>query len=297
MHKNNKKWIFLVILSLIWGSSFILMKKALIGLKPMEIGALRILIATVFMSFIGVKSLKKIKKHQWKFVLLSALLGTFFPSFLFPFAVTGIDSSVVSILNSLTPFHTLIFGSLLFGFSFKKQQLIGILVGLVGTVILILKGADLNPNQNYWYVIFPLISSVGYSFNVSIIKKYLNDLDPIAITTGHFVLICIPTFIVLCFTDFFSNFEYNQTYTMSIMYITILAIVGTALAKIMFNTLIHISSPIFSTSVTYLIPLVAVLWGVLDGENLSFVQLLAGAIILFGVYLVNRNKKQKSQNK
>ena len=119
MKSINQKWLFLGILSLVWGSSFILMKKALIGLTPIQLGALRILIAGAFLLLIGFRSLKVIKRKHWKHILSTALLGTFFPVFLFAFAVKGIDSSIVSILNSLTPFNTLLIGFFAFSFTFK----------------------------------------------------------------------------------------------------------------------------------------------------------------------------------
>ncbi|MFD0993967.1 DMT family transporter [Tenacibaculum geojense] len=290
MKNDQLKWVFLIVLSLVWGSSFILMKKALNGMSPVHVGALRILTASVFLVLIGFTSLKKIKKHQWKYVFYSALLGTFFPAFLFAYAISGIDSSIASILNSFTPFNTLIIGALVFGFAFKKQQLFGILIGLFGTIILIAKGADMNPNQNYWLALLPIISSLGYAFNVNIIKKYLQDLEPLAITTGNFVLIIIPTLLVLVLTGFFSSFEWNTTTQSSFFYIVILSLFGTSIAKVMFNKLIHMSSPVFSTSVTYLIPIIAVIWGILDGEELSIIQLLAGVVILIGVYLANKKK-------
>lgn len=290
MQNNNTKWIYLIILSLVWGSSFILIKKALVGLTPIQIGALRILITAVFLLLIGFRSLKKIQKKHWKPVLYSAVLGTLFPSFLFAFAIKGIDSSIASILNSVTPFNALWVGVLLYGFTFNKNQLIGILVGLAGTVVLILEGADLHPDQNYWYAVLPIISSLGYAFNVNIIKKHLQDLDPLAITTGNFILIILPTLAVLAYSGFFSTFELNAATKPALFYISILAVVGTGIAKILFNKLIQISSPVFSASVTYLIPIVAVMWGIIDGEKLSFVQLVAGIIILFGVWLVNRRK-------
>lgn len=290
MGKFQQKWFYLIFLALVWGSSFILMKKALIGLSPIQIGALRIIIAAIFLLIIGYKSLNRIKKRHWKYVLLSALLGTFFPSFLYAYAISGIDSSIASILNSLTPFNTLLIGSLVFGMAFNKNQLVGILVGLLGTCVLILKGADLNPNQNYWFALLPIISSVGYACNVNIIKKYLQDLEPLAITTGNFILILIPALFVLLYTGFFTSLEFTEEVNYGLFYIALLAIVGTGVAKVMFNKLIHISSPVFSTSVTYLIPIVAVLWGIFDGEKLSLIQLLAGIIILFGVYLVNKRK-------
>ncbi|MGG6229794.1 DMT family transporter [Tenacibaculum sp. SDUM215027] len=288
MNSQQQKWLFLIVLSLVWGSSFILMKKALIGLSPIQVGALRMLITAVFLLLVGFNSLKRIEKRHWKYVAYTAALGTFFPSFLFAFAVSKIDSSIPAILNSLTPFNTFIFGALVFGFTFKRKQFYGILIGLVGTLMLILKGAELNPNQNYWYAILILIASIGYAFNVNMIKKYLNDLDALAITTGNFLLLIIPAFIVLAFSGFFSTFEVTTETTSALGYITVLAVVGTGIAKVLFNKMVHLSSPVFAASVTYLIPAVAVIWGIVDGEKLSLIQLLAGGIILFGVWLVNK---------
>lgn len=290
MSSQQQKWLYLIVLSLVWGSSFILIKKALIGLTPIQLGALRMLITAVFLLLIGFKSIKKIQKKHWIYILYTALLGTFFPAFLFAFAIQGIDSSISAILNSLTPFNTFIFGALVFGFSFKRKQFIGILIGLIGTLILILKGAELNPNQNYWYALLVIISSIGYAFNVNIVKKYLHDLDALAITTGNFLLLIVPAFLVLLFSGFFSSFEVNQETTSALGYITILSVVGTGIAKVMFNKMVHLSSPIFASSVTYLIPIVAVMWGIIDGEKLSLIQLLAGGVILFGVWLVNKAK-------
>jgi len=290
MDSKNQKWIYLGILALVWGSSFILMKKALIGLTPIQLGALRILIAAIFLLLIGHKSIKEIQRKHWRYIAYTAILGTFIPVFLFAYAVSGIDSSIASILNSLTPFNTLIFGASFFGFTFKKQQLIGILIGLIGTIILILKGADLNPNQNYWFSILIIVASIGYAFNVNIVKKHLHDISALSIVAGNFLLLIIPALLVLSMTDFFATFQMNQTSINSLGYITILAIVGTGLAKVLYNKMVHLATPIFASSVTYLIPIVAVFWGILDGEKLSFIQLFAAVIILLGVYLVNKKK-------
>lgn len=256
----------------------------------MQVGALRILITAVFLLLIGFKRLLKINRRHWYYLTLNGFVGTFFPAFLFAYAIEKIDSSIASILNSLTPLNTLIFGALLFGFGFKKRQFIGVLIGLVGTLLLILKGAELNPNQDYFYASFILISSVGYALNVNILKKYLHDLDALSITVGNFFLLIFPTLIVLWFTDFFQSFEVNDESLKGLGYLTILAVFGTGIAKIMFNRLIQISNPIFSSSVTYLIPIVAISWGVFDGEKISLMQFGSGFIILFGVYLVNRSK-------
>lgn len=290
MNNQQRKWLFLVLLSLVWGSSFILMKKALLGVTPIQLGALRMIFSAVFLLIVGFKSLKKIKKKHWLYIFYTAIAGTFIPGFLFAFAIENIDSSIVSILNSFTPFNTLILGALLFGFTFKKSQLLGVFIGLIGALILILKGAQVNPNQNYWFALLIIIASMGYALNANMIKKYFADLDALAIVTGNFVLLLIPALIVLAFTDFFHEFKMDKTGTSTLGYIAILSVVGTGIAKTIYNKLVQISSPIFSSSVTYLIPVVAIFWGLIDGESLSIVQIIGALVILSGVYLVNKSK-------
>lgn len=289
MDNKKLKWIFLVILSVIWGSSFILIKKGLIGLTAYQLGSLRIIFTAIFLFIIGFRSFKKIEKRHYKPVVVSALLGTFIPVYMFALAETEIDSSIASILNSLTPLNTLIFGFFFFKMSFSKNQLLGVIIGLLGTLMLIFSGANLNPDQNYWFSVFVIIASVCYAFNVSIIKTYLQDLNAMSIAVGNFAVITIPALIVLFFTGFFKievmTSEIVQT---SMLYLVLLAIFGTGIAKVMFNKLVQISTPIFSSSVTYTIPIVALIWGILDGEKLSIVQVLATGIILLGVFLANR---------
>lgn len=291
MIEKNLKWIFLVLLSVIWGSSFILIKKGLIGLTAYQLGSLRIIFTAIFLFTIGFKSFKKIKKYHYKPIVVSALLGTFIPVYMFALAETEIDSSIASILNSLTPLNTLIFGYFFFKMMFSKNQLLGVVIGLLGTLMLIVSGATLNPNQNYWFSVFVIIASVCYAFNVSIIKKYLQDLNAMSIAVGNFAVILFPAFIVLFFTGFFSVDIINSALVQkSMLYLVLLAVFGTGIAKVMFNRLVQISTPIFSSSVTYTIPIVALIWGVLDCEKLNYIQLLATLIILLGVYLANRKK-------
>ncbi len=290
MNNEQRKWVYLFVLAFIWGSSFILIKKSLIGLTPIQLGALRTLIAGLFILIIGFKSIKKINKRHWKYIFFSSLLGTLFPAFFFAYAITGIDSSVASILNSMTSLNALIVGTLFFGVAFKRIQFAGVLIGLVGTLLLIIESSSLNPSQNYWYAIFVLVASLGYSFNVNIIKKYLSDISAMSITVGHFTLLIIPVFFILVFSGFFVTIEFTAQTNSSLMYLVVLSIFGTGLAKIMFNKLIQISSPVFSTSVAYLIPIVAIIWGYSDGEKVSFLQLIAGTIILVGIYIVNKGR-------
>ncbi|PCH78268.1 MAG: permease [Flavobacteriaceae bacterium] len=296
MDNRKKKWLYLIILAFIWGSSFILMKRALLGLTPIQVGAFRVLIAAVVLVLIGFKSLKNITNRQWKHIVVTSFLGTFFPAFLFAFAVQKIDSSVAAILNSLTPLNTLVIGAVLYGFVFGRRQYLGVLIGLVGTVFLILKGAELHPSQDYSYAVFVIVSSIGYAFNVNILKRHLGDLSAMTVTVGQFVLLIIPAMLVVYFSGFFTSFNWGPASVESFGYVAVLALLGTGVAKILFNSLVKIASPVFSSSVTYLIPIVAIIWGIWDGERLSIVQIASAALIMFGVYLVN-GKQKKSASK
>lgn len=283
------KWIYLTALALIWGSSFILIKRGLIGLTPMQLGSLRIIFSALFLLVLGFKSLTSIPLHRWKYVALTSLFGTFIPAFLFAIAQTQISSTVSSILNSLTPLNTLLLGVTAFGLTFRRAQLFGVIIGLAGTLLLIINGAVTHPEQNYTYAVLVLIASLCYATNVNLLKKYLSDVPPLSITTGNFAVMLLPALIILYATGF-TEVMHDTKVIHSLLFIVILGIVGTGIANIIFFRLIQISSPVFATSVTYLIPVVAFFWGLFDGERLTPVQVLGACIILLGVYL--SGKKQ-----
>ena len=287
MMSKQIKWGYLLLLSLIWGSSFILIKKGLVGLTAFQLGSLRIIFAALFLLVIGFRSLVKIPHHQWRYIALTSLFGTFIPAYLFAIAQTQIDSSISSILNSLTPLNTLLIGVLFFRLDFRRNQIFGVLIGLVGSALLIWNGAVHHPNQNYYYAFLVLIASICYATNVNLIKKYLSDLPPLSITTGNFLVLLFPALAVLYSTDFFAM-TYGEEVQESVLYILILGVLGTGIANIIFFKLIQISSPVFATSVTYLIPVVAFFWGMLDQELLTPVQLFGAFIVLVGVYLSAR---------
>lgn len=290
------KWFYLISLSLIWGSSFILIKKALVGLEADQLGSLRIIFSSIIIILIAWKRLSKITRLEWKWITISAFLGSFFPAFLFAFAEKEIDSAVASIINSIVPLNTVIIGMALFNIRSTKRQIIGVLIGLAGTYMLIMSGIKLNPDQNYLYSGFVILCSFLYALNVNIIKKYLQHLSALTITVGHFAVIIIPAVIVFCFSDFDVNSLRNQETIDSIIYVLILAVFGTALAKILFNKLIKISSPVFASSVTYSMLIVSIFWGLVDGEKFSIYQLIATIIIILGVLLTNKKSIPKNLN-
>ena len=288
----SKKWGYLIILSIIWGSSFILIKKGLVGLTDYQVGALRIVLTSIFLFSVGFKSLKEIRKKDWIWVVISGFVSSFFPPFLFAMAQNHIDSAIASILNSLTPLATVAVGIILFRIFSTKRQILGVVIGLAGTILLILVGAELNPNQNYWYSILIILAAIGYALNVNIIKKYLSDISALAVTTGNFVFIVVPALVILIASGFFETIFQSKEMQIAFGYIAILSLFGTAIAKVIFNRLVQISSPVFASSVTYTMPIVALMWGLVDGETFTFLQGIAAAIILFGVYLANKKIKK-----
>ena len=291
MIEENKKWIFLFLLALIWGSSFILIKKSLIGLSPMQLGSLRIIITGFILFIAGFNSFKNLSKSTIKWIALSGFLGTFFPAFLFAYAETEIDSAIASILNSIVPINTILFGFLAFNIISTKRQIIGVLIGFTGAILLISNGAAINPNQNYWYAFLVIIATVMYAFNINIIKRHLQNIPPLSIAVGNFIVIIVPAFLVLIYSGFFTQqVLQGPNFSISIFYVFLLSLFGTAIAKVLFNNLVQISTPVFASSVTYIMPIVAVFWGLLDNEVFSFWQGIATLIILGGVYLANSKR-------
>jgi drug/metabolite transporter (DMT)-like permease len=268
-----------------------LIKRALLGFTALQLGSLRIVFASTFLFVIGYRSLRTLTLRDWKWIFMAGLLSSFFPPFLFALAQTQLDSGVASIFNSAVPLFTTIVGIALFGAVITKRQITGVLIGLFGTLALILTGMEFDPNQNYWYSVFILLSALGYALNINIIKKHLGHLSPLAVTTGSFAVAFVPAMVIVFYSGFFNEISSNVQMQYSLLYLLALAFLGTAVANIYFNKLIHLSSPVFAASVTYTIPLVAILWGVWDGETINLYQLIGGAIILFGVYLVNRKKR------
>ncbi len=289
MNKHNTKWFYLIILSFIWGSSYILIKKSLLGFSPLQLGSLRIIITAFVLFILGFNSLKKIPKNKWKWILATGYVGSFFPSFLFAFAQTEIDSGVTAILNSLTPLATLVIGLIFFKFLINTKQIAGIFIGLIGSLLLIYQGSSINPQQNFLFVVFILIASIFYAISLNLLKAHLQDVSATGIAVGNFLCILPPAFVILFFTDLkIIDFKVNQDVQNAIFYVVVLSVFGSAFAKILFNKLIQISSPIFASSITYTLPIVAIMWGLVDGETISLGQFFSTGLILIGVFLANK---------
>ena len=291
MKNQYVKWLYLAILSLVWGSSYILIKWGLVALTPLQLGSLRLLITTIALLMVGYRSIRGLSKYHLKWLAITGYVGTFFPAFLFAFAQQFIDSAIAAILNSLTPLMTIIFGLLFFRIDILKKQYFGVALGLLGSIGLVWGGLQTASNINPIYTLLILAASCCYAINIHFIKIHLAQVGVMAITLGNFVFMAPAALVVLICSDFFTSqtFSHPEIYH-AIGYITILALAGSAFAKYLFNKFVKITSAVFASSVTYTLPVVALFWGVYDGEVITQFQLLSTAVILLGVYLSHTKK-------
>lgn len=279
----------LIVLSLIWGTSFILIKQGLKVFAPDEVGALRVSSASLFLLPLALVKLKDLKVRHYGKLLGSGLLGIFFPAFMFAFAQTQLNSSVTGIMNSLTPIFTLIIGAGFFQQRFRGASIIGILIGLGGTVLLIVSKSGGEIGGINLYSLLIVSACIFYATNLNFIKFKIADLKSLTITSVSLMLIGPLAIVYLfAFTDFLVTLQTKPGAWKAFGFIVLLGFMSTSVATILFNRLVKISSPLFTSSVTYIIPIVAVIWGVLDGENLYIGHYIGMVAIIGGVYLANR---------
>lgn len=289
MNTKAVNWIILILLALTWGSSFILMKRGMDVYTSDEVAALRILIAFLFLSPLIFRHVKKPLLKHWKAFLGMGVLGNFIPAFLFTKAETGISSSLTGMLNSLTPLFTLLLGVLLFKTKTRWVNVVGIMIGFIGAVGLLTVGKTVDMDNNLLFGFYVVLATLCYGMSVNIIKVALNEVNSITATVWAMMFIGPLAGIYLFgFTDFTARFSASPIALSSLGYVSILAIFGTALSVIIFNVLIRNTNALFASSVTYLIPVVAMAWGAIDGENVQVLHFLWIGLILLGVYLVNK---------
>jgi drug/metabolite transporter (DMT)-like permease len=281
-------WVILVVLVLVWGSSFILMKKGLEAYSFQQVALLRLAITGLFLVPFAIRSIRKVNLKKLGLMTIVGVVGNGIPAFLFTKAETGIDSSLAGILNSLTPLFTLIVGLLFFKSKTKWYNVLGVIIGLGGTIGLMSVFGNRSLEFNFTYGIYVIIATLLYAINLNVLKRFLKDVDAITITAYAFLTIGIPSLLYLfARTDFVTVLQTHPNALGSLGYIAILGIVGSALAVILYNKLIKTSGVLFAASVTYLMPIVAVFWGVADGERFELIYVLWILIILMGVFLVN----------
>ena len=267
-----------------------MIKKSLVGLTPLQVGSLRIIFTAIVISIYSYSSLKEIPKKSWKWIVLTAYVGTFFPVYLVSFGQTEIESGLASIITTLTPINTLIIGIIFFSLTFTIKQVVGLVVAFFGGILLLYNGG-VSPDYNIYFSIFIFFTTVGYGASVNLIKTYLTQIPPSAVTAGIFLSILPPAVLTLFYSDFFTLSFSQSTIYESLIFVFLLALFSSAIAQTLFNKFVKLASPLFASAVTYLMPIVAIFWGVIDGEVLTPKQYVASVIILSGVYLVNNKAK------
>ena len=289
----------LIFLALVWGTSFILIKRGLDSFSATQVGALRLVIAGVAVIPLIWGQAHRVKREEWKWILLVGVIGNALPAVLFPLAETRLNSASVGTINVMSPIFVLIFGVLMFQLRVSWGQVVGIVLGLIGVLMLILLGTNesVSLSEHLLYASAALVATVGYGFSTNIMKRYLLAVPATLGPSYALFFMAIPYAIYLIgWGDLKTVFDtHGQTAWNSLGAITLLGLFGTALALVLFYRLIQLTSPIVAASVTYLIPLVALAWGLSDGESLNVWQYLGMAVILVGVYRVNFSKPPKAQ--
>ncbi len=293
MKQENKPqmldWLVLIGLMLIWGSSFILIKKGLQSFDNLQVGALRVGISFFALLPFAVSRLRKIKKKNFYLFVIAGLFGNALPAFLFAKAQTGMDSLMAGILNSLTPLFTLLLGVWFFGRRTHWMNVAGVFTGFLGAAGLLFVAGGGSFNLNIVPALFVIMATICYAIQMNFIKNYLTGYDPLTIASLAFVFIGIPAiFFLLLNTDFIYRITHVPGSWEGLGYIAILSVLGTAIAIVANFWLIKRTSALFASSVTYLMPIVSIGWGILDGEPFLVVYAFWILVILLGVYMANR---------
>lgn len=285
-----------ILLALIWGSSFILMKYGLRSFSYGQIGMIRVALAFWFTALIA---FRRFRLFQWKDafpLFIVGLLGNAIPYILFPLAVSKLDSGLVGVLNSLVPLFTLIIGVIWFKTKVGLPSIIGILLGFVGALWLLLPGLDVDTTK-LGYGMFPILATVCYAITINTLSVKFNHLDSLTITLLSLSFVGIPATIYVLSTDFLHIMRTDDMAWENLGYVTILGVVGSSLAIIIFNYLIKSTGSLFGASVTYAIPIIALLWGLYDGEPIGLDHFVGMTLILVGVYIVNYRNRIRAQKK
>lgn len=281
--------LLLIVLALIWGTSFILIKQGLKVFAPDEVATLRVSAAALFLLPAALMRVNTLKGKHIAKLLLTGMMGIFIPAFLFSIAQTNMDSSIAGILNTLTPIFTMLAGAAFFQQQFRRIAVVGIILGFGGTFMLMLSRSGGTVEGVNLYALLVVIACVLYGMNLNFIKFKIADVSSLTITSVSLMLIGpIAALYLFGFTDFTTKFSTHDGAWAAFGFIVLLGMMSTAIATFLFNQLVKISTPIFASSVTYIMPVVAVLWGVLDGEQLFIGHYVGMAAIVGGVYLANR---------
>lgn len=283
--------VLLIALALIWGSSFILMKNGLKVYSSAQVATMRMFFSFLFLLPLTIRYAFKIPIKYYGMITLVGLLGNGIPAILFATAQTKLNSSTAGVLNTLTPIFTLIVAAVFFNQKFSAQKIAGVVMGLLGAIALIMLRSNGSIDPNYTYGLYILLATICYAWSVNLIKEYLHKLPALGISSLALLVIGpVYGYYLFYHTDFILRVQLETGSLDALFYVILLAMFGTALSLILFNKLVQISNIVYASSVTYLIPIVALFWGIVDGEQLNIIHFIGMSLILSGVYLANKKK-------
>jgi len=288
MNKQVTNWLLFMLLSLIWGSSFILMKIGLGHLTAYQVATLRILSAGLVMLPITVKYIGRIPRNKLLLVLISGFIGNFIPAFLFCIAEEKIDSGLAGTLNSLMPIFVVITGFVFFNIQTTRNKIIGIFIAFIGSFLLLLSKSNLQGNMHFPLVLLIVAATILYGFNVNMVAQKLSNITSLHIAAVALSLNALPALFVLYFTGYFTLPFHNKQLIISTSAAVVLGVLGTAIATVVFYILVKRAGGVFATMVTYGIPFIAIGWGIIYGETFGWQQAFCLVIILTGVYYSNK---------
>lgn len=293
--KNQNKhslvsWLVFIILSIVWGSSFILMKGGLLFLSAIQVASLRIIFSAIVLLPWSLKYIFSVPFSKIRIIILSGILGSLLPAYLFCIAEEKIDSAFAGTLNSLTPVFVAVTGVLFFRSSVSTKKIIGISIAFLGSLLLLFATKSLNYKTNISYGLLIFLATISYGTNANLVHKYLAGISSLKIAAIALTLCAIPALFILYASNFFKLNLLDHNIHISLIYILLLAVFGTALATVLYYKLVKTSGALFSSMVTYCIPIVANIWGLIFGETIGLLQISCLLIILSGVYIANSNQ-------
>lgn len=287
IHRNLSAWATLIFLSLIWGTSFILIKKSLIAFNPLQVAILRMAISGIAFLPFFIYNVRRLEWKRWPFYVVIGLTGSAVPAILYATAQTQLSSATVGILNSLTPIFALIFGVIFFKNRSTRKQLLGIFLGFGGACgLILLRSSGSADGHAIWYGLLIIIGTMLYATNVNLIKQYFQHVNSIHLSSFAFTLVGIPAIMLVPWTDIPKIVATDPNGLTALYYLILLSVVSTVLALILFYRLVQQTDAVFGASVAYLIPVVALFWGFLDGEPIGVKHIISLLIIVTGVKLI-----------
>jgi len=281
----------LILLSVIWGSSYLLIKISLVSFTPIQVGLIRIGLSGLLLLPFFLRDAKGTTKKVWFWCLILGMVGFVIPFMSFAIAQTVIHSSLAGMLNSLQPLFTLSIGIMIFKQQAPRNQIFGVLIGFAGAILLLAaKSSTASYTDNFLFSLLVVLATFCYGLAGNIIRVYLHEVSALKITSLSLGILIIPVFTILVMTDMVHRLQLDEQILTSVSALVALSLFGTSMAVILYNKLIKEAGMMMASSVAYLIPVIAIIWGVVDGEKINLTHIAGICVIFIGLFLINQQR-------